>query len=249
MKDKGQYVIDDEHRDLSKLDAYQARVNYNFTIDDNGNFNGVIQPVTTTGTETKTWTTQSTTYHEETTKEKKKIPEDEKKKIDKKIKKENKKAKEEAYKAAEEKEKEMQADADEEAEKVQQEVDQINQDTQDNIDAANDQINENNSDTDTSNDKPVNESDIGNGVEFEDDYSDENGYLDNSVQDITTDSSNDQTDVELPDPNETGAVFDQNVFESEGTKTLSNEELVDSYIEGLANTPAEDVETYVYSKY
>ena len=249
MKDKEQYVIDDEHRDLSKLDAYQARVNYNFTIDDNGNFNGVIQPVTTTGTETKTWTTQSTTYHEETTKEKKKIPEDEKKKIDKKIKKENKKAKEEAYKAAEEKEKEMQAEADEEAEKVQQEVDQINQDTQDNIDAANDRIDGNNSDTDTSNDKPINESDIGNGAEFDDDYSNENGDLDDSVQDITTDSSNDQTDIELPDPNETGAVFDQNVFESEGTETLSNEELVDAYIEGLANTPAEDVEAYVYSKY
>ncbi len=243
MENRDQYVINDEYRDLSRLDAFQNNVNWHFNLSKQPSSAKASTGAATTTTETtNTWTTQTTTYSEETTSENKKIPKKYKKKVDKKIEKENQKEKKDAYEAADKVQDEMQTQADQEAEKVQQEVDKINQDTQDSIDAANDQINENNNDTDTSNDTPVNESDIGIGTEFDDEHSNPNGDLNNSVEDITTDPTNDQTDIELPDPNETGANFDQ--------QSLSYEQYADEIIEALENASQyeDDSITYTYSK-
>ena len=79
---------------------------------------------------------------------------------------------------------------------------------QDRIDDANDQIDQNH-DSDPSNDRPVNEDDFGDhNVHFDDDHQDGNGNLNDSVENITTDPTGDQTDQPLPDPNVTGAAFD-----------------------------------------
>lgn len=253
LQEKGQYVTEDNRRNLSDLDAFQSVVNWHFDIGEDGKFTNKV--TTTTSSETKTWTTQSTTYREETTEEKKDIPAKEKKKIDKKIEKENKKAKKEGEKKAKETQEQMQQEADEEAEKIKQEVEADEEDMQNKIDEANDTINNNNTDNDTSNDTPVNEGDFGDHeVDFDDDHSDDNGDLDDSVKDITTDSEGDQTGVDLPGPNQTGAKFDQsqatsynNLFEYEAESQKSNEELVDEYIESLANSSEEAVNETGYS--
>lgn len=250
MQEKDQYTIDDEHRDLSKLNAYQNNVNWHFDLNRQSGKTTSTNSTSSTTTETNTWTTQTTTYNEETTSKEKNIPKKYKKKIDKEIEKENKKVKKEAEKEAQKTQQEMQEKADEEAVKVQQEVDQINQETQNDIDAANEQIDKNNSDTDTTNDNPINESDIGEGTHFDDEHSNESGDLNDSVEDITVDPSGDQTDVELPDPNQTGAEFDQKIMEYESyNNSYSAEEIVDAYVENLANAPeSEESLQYIYTK-
>ena len=70
---------------------------------------------------------------------------------------------------------------------------------QDKIDDANDKI---------ENGDKVNEDDFGDhNVEFDDEHSNENGDLDESIKDITTSPENDKTNEELPDPNHTGQIF------------------------------------------
>ncbi len=290
LKEKNQYVTTDEKRDLSKLDAFQNAVNWHFYVDSTGMFTGEVYYTTETHTETNTWTTQQTSYREETTTTEKEIPEDEKKKIDKKIEEENKKEKTKAEKEAKKKQEEMQKEADEEADKINKEIEEEEKDLEDKIDDANDKIDENNKDDDTSNDNKVNEDDFGDhNVDFDDDYSDDQGNLDDSVENITTDPSGDQTNEELPDPNETGKDFDsqqpsdngnnnsdnnnnndnndandnnnnnnaneggseQNIIEYEepvAETPKSNEELVDEYVESLANGSDEFAESYEYTK-
>ena len=206
----GIYYIDDAHRELTKLDRFQQIVNGNKDFRAGGwSYNTWVTESTSTRTEVNTWSETNTTYHEEETRTEKPIPDDVKKKIDDEIEKENQKAKEEAEKKAEEERERMQREEDEHAKKVEEEVKKDEEDMQDKIEDANDQIDKNNDD-DPTNDKPVNESDFGDhNVDFDDDHSDENGNLDDSVENITTDPTGDQTNEPLPDPNETGKKFDE----------------------------------------
>jgi len=221
MKDKEQYVIDDEHRDLSRLDAFQKGVNWHFENSGEASWVGGTYTTTETRQETKTWTETDTTYREEETRVEKEIPAEEKEKIDQQIEKENEEEKKKAEEEAEETRQDMQEEADKEAEKIEEEVKKDEEDMQDDIDDANQQIDENNSDDNPENDKPVNEDDFGDhNVDFDDEHSDSEGNLDDSVEDITTDPSGDQTGEELPDPNVTGEEFD-NEYE-EGSSSNSN---------------------------
>lgn len=271
LKDKGQYVTDDKHRDLSRLDAFQDQVNWHFEMDENGRYTGQVYYTTEVQTKTKQWKTKKVTRGEKITRTEKEIPESERRKIDKEIEKENEKAKAEGEKEAAETQEEMQKDADKEADQINKDIEDEEKDLEDKIDDSNDQIDDNNKDQDESNDKAVNEGDFGNhDVDFDDKHSDENGNLDNSVEDITTDGSGDKTGEDLPDPEATGKDFDkkgedsqksssskntnnnqksennstqpttkstagQTIVEYEEPVKKSNDQLVDDYVEKLAN--------------
>lgn len=216
LKKAGHYFIDNEHRELTKLDAFRKVVNWNSLGIPEGTwtYSGYTEETTETHTETVTWTENHTDYREEVTTEEKPIPEEERQRIDQEIEEENERAREEAERQAEEERQRLQQEADEEAERIRKEVEQDEQDLQERIEDANEQIRDN-QDDDPTNDRPINESDLGHGVDFDDDHSDENGNLDDSVENITTDPTGDQTNEPLPDPNETGRLFDeQGAFES-----------------------------------
>lgn len=223
LKAQNRYVIDDAHRELSELTAFQNAVNWHFEIVD-GAFSQKEGYWTTYQT-TQTHTESSTTYRTETTTESRPIPQSEKEKIDNQIKKENEAAKQEGEKKAETTRQELQEEADKKAEEAKEEVEKDEKDMQDKIDEANNTINENNKDDDESNDEKVNEKDFGDhNVDFNDEHSDQNGNLNNSVQDITTDGTGDQTGEELPNPEATGSKFDAktdttNVTQNTGTQS------------------------------
>ncbi len=219
LREKGYYVIDDIHRDLSLLTVFQENVNGHFdVIDGEWIYNGdsvILSVETETHKEivdqwqekhTKTWKERKVTKTDDRDKavdlageEKVKEAED---KVDEQIEKENEKERQEAEKRADEEQKKQQAEEDKHAEQVKEEVKQDEQDMQQKIDEANDKIN---------NGETVNESDFGDhGVDFDENHSDENGNLDDSVENITTDGTgaHDANDP-LPDPNETGKDFDK----------------------------------------
>ena len=282
MKNKEQYVIDDEHRDLSRLDAFQNSVNWHFENSSEATWVGGTYTTTDTYEETDTWTKTETTYREEEERVEKEIPAEEKEKIDQQIEKENEEEKKKAEEEAEETRQDMQEEADKEAEKIEEEVKKDEEDMQDDINDANDQIDNNNSDDNPANDDPVNEEDFGDhNVDFDDEHSDSEGNLDDSVEDITTDPSGDQTGEELPDPNVTGEEFDneysdnsssdsnggsdnsasqdtstneentsgQEVYEyEEPIEEVSNEELVDAYIENMASDTTSQEDSYQYTR-
>ena len=210
LKDLNIYVIDDEHRDLSQLDRFQELVNWHFKIVD-GHFESETWYTSETYNTTKTWTETKTETRTETKKTKtsnrkkaveeageKKVKEAEEK-VDKQIEKENQKAKEEAEKQAEKNRKEMQDKADKERKEQEKTIAEDDKDMQNDNDAANDKIN---------NGQQVNSSDYGDhNVEFDDSNKDENGNLQDSVKDITTDGTGNNTD--LIDPNVSGKAFDE----------------------------------------
>ena len=211
MTVKGQYVIDDAHRELSKLDKFINTVNWHFDIVDvNGveTTTGETTTKTETRTETREWTETNTDIKSEIDIHEEEIPEEEKEKIDNEINEENEKEKKQAEEEAEEERKRQQAEEDEKAKKIEEEVKEDNEKVEENIDDINEKIEENNKDEDTSNDTKINEKDY-EGVDFDDDHSDENGNLDPSVKDVTTDSTGYDPNEELPDPNETGKEFDK----------------------------------------
>jgi len=210
----GTYYIDDEHRELTKLQSFQEAVNWHFE-EGMWIWQGGSYTTTETHTETHSWTETETTYHEEVTS--REVSEDEvpadvredlQDQVDAEIEAENERARREAEEAAERERQRLQQEEDQHAQQVEEEVRQDAEDLQDRIEDANDQIDQNHSDNDSSNDNPVNESDLGHGVDFDDDHSDENGNLDSSVENITMDPTGDKTNEPLPDPNETGRDFD-----------------------------------------
>ena len=268
---EGNYYVDDEHRELTKLDAFQQQVNWN-------NFMGrwvyssYTYYTTETHTETKTWTETTTETRVEETREEKPITEEAKQEVDQQIEEENEQARQEAEKEAEENRQQMQEEADKEAEKVEEEVKQDAADLEEKIEDANQQIQENNSDNAPSNDTPVNEEDLGHGVQFDDQHQDGNGNLNDSVENITTDPHGDETGSDFPDPNEMGAAFDaageqmgDQEFSGDGfsveegpkaaatergtTKVrLTNEEIVDLYIDYLSKYNNSNEKGYQYTK-
>ena len=261
------YVIDDTHRELTYLPAFQEIVN-----------GYVLEPYTYTITSTYT-TTEYYTEREETTTDDRdeavrqageEAVADAEREAQEEMDRENEEARREAEEEADEKAEEIQEEEDKKTEENEEAVEEDDKDYQDNIDDAN----ENNN-----NGGNVNEDDLGHGTDFDDEHSNENGDLDDSVTDITTDPSGDQTYEPLPDPNaptyssasesysygsETdytastqsteAAASDtttttSEVYEYEEPYTFTTEEEVDAYIEALA-APTSYTETskvYTYT--
>lgn len=225
MKEKNMYVIDDAHRELSKLKVFQLAVN--------GHFDQVITGDFRCNTTVTTYEDTNTTYREEITTRELPIPAEEKAKIDQSINKENEAAKAKEEVAAENNRRKMQEKENSNAKQIKQEIENDNNDLQNKIDQANDNID---------NGKTVNESDFGDhNVKFDENYSDSNGNLDSSVKDITTDSNGAQSG-NLPDPNETGKKFDSEPI------GYSNEEIADQYIEHIAATSSQENTSFQYKK-
>ncbi|MBQ3307384.1 MAG: hypothetical protein IJG68_04235 [Bacilli bacterium] len=209
LKERGIYYIDDAHRDLSQLDEFQRLVNKRRKK--YGYYGSGYWATITTSEVIDVRTETETTYRTEETRTEKEITEEAKAEVDAQIEEENQKAKEEAEKEAQKVAEEMQKQEDENAAKIEEEIKQEEADLQQKIDEANHTIENNNKDQNPSNDTPVNESDFGShNVDFFEEYSDSNGNLDSSVENITTDPTGDMTNQPLPDPNQTGAIFDQN---------------------------------------
>ena len=225
LAEKGLAVIDDEHRELSKLDAFQKKVNYNFESSMSSFTYSSGTAYSTSSYQTSTSHTEtSTTYRTEETRESvsaDQVPQAEREKLENKINsdiaKENEQAKAEAEKKAEETRKQIQASEDENAKKVNEEVKEDEKKLQEDISNANEKIDKNNSDDNKSTDTPVNEKDFDGNVDFDNNHSDNAGNLDDSVKDITTDGTG--ADKELPDPNKTGAEFDKQAETSQAQVT------------------------------
>ena len=189
LTEKKAYVIDDDHRDLSDLPAFQEIVN-----------GFLLYPYTYTIVTTWSETTYYVVKEETRTDDRDKAVElagedavrDAEEKAQEELDRENEEAKEKAEEEADKKAEEMQEEEDKKREEAEQEVEKDDEDYQGNIDDAN---NNNN------NGENVNEDDLGHGTDFDDDHSNDNGDLDDSVKDITTDPSGDQTGQPLPDPN------------------------------------------------
>lgn len=213
MQEKGIYYIDDEHRELTKLTPFQEAVNGNFDLNKGTGYTGGkggTKTTTTTRQEVETHTETNTTYTTEEERISKPIPDDVKAQIDAQIEAENAEARRIAEIEAEKERQRLQAIADEEARRIAEEVRRDEIDLQNDIANANSIINRNNSDQNPNNDHKINESDFGDhDVHFDSQHQDGHGNLNNSVQNITTDSTGDQTNQSLPDPNATGAEFDR----------------------------------------
>ena len=275
LKEKNIYVIDDEHRELSKLQEFQEAVNWHFENEESyGYSSGVVMTTSETYQEKYSWQESHTTYSSEQTRETveaSQIPDgvrnDLENQVNSEIASENEQAKQEAEKKAEETQKEMQKEEDKKAEQIEEEIKKDDQQFQDQVDKANETIDRNNSDQDTSNDEKVNESEFGGNVDFDEDHSDDNGNLDDSVENITTNGDGDQTSEELPDPNQTGAEFDQKAPSGDsssstdqleetpststggtGDETYEYEELIDQLIEQEAAQSSTETEGYQYTK-
>lgn len=212
LKDHKHYVIDDAHRELTKLDRFtEVMEDTNHVVVGGGSWSWVGQTTETTEThqEVVTWTETTTETHEEVTVTEAPIPEEERERIDAELEAENEEARRRAEEEAERERQRLQEEADRERERIEEEVRQDEEDMQERIDDANEQI-EHNQDSDPTNDAPINESDFGDhNVDFNDEHEDGNGNLNDSVENITTDPTGDQTGQPLPDPNETGAEFDR----------------------------------------
>lgn len=220
LTDKNIYFVSDEKRDISQYDLFQKWVNGHFNLDANGSFvigDGISQSITTKVVDT--YTTTDTTYHTETTKTEtsdrnqavnmagEEAVSRAEAEVDKQFAAENEAAKAEGEAQAAQNQQQMQEEADKEAEEIREEIAQDDQDFQDKIEDANSQIEENNKNQNASNDKPVNEGDLGHGTDFDNEHSNEQGNLDSSVGNITTDGTG--ANPEFPDPNVSGDAFDQ----------------------------------------
>ncbi len=222
LEAENNYNIADADRELTQLDAFQEAVNKHNHNDIEESSSTYVENTSEVYTTTKTHTVTTTDKKQKKEKTKtsdrdeaiekssKEEVEKAEEKVDQEIAKENEEAKETAETQAEEKRKELQSEADEHTKQVEEQVAQDAQDLQEDINKANDKIAQNNSDTDNTNDVPVNEQDFGDhNVDFDENYSDEYGNLDDSVKDLTTDSTKDQSNEPLPDPNVTGEAFEE----------------------------------------
>lgn len=108
------------------------------------------------------------------------------------IKRANDQARTDAERTADEEAKRQQEEADRTRDEHNEEVAKDEKDLQDKIDDANKNQNACGK---------VNENDLGHNTDFDNNHSDKDGNLDDSVKDITTDDSNDKTNEPLPDPN------------------------------------------------
>lgn len=263
LEDKDAYVIDDEHRDLSSLESFQKIIN-GFLLEP------YTYTVTTTYTVTSTYTTTETTVTSDRDAAVDLAGEDAvtaaEREAQQEIDRENERNREEAESRADDIADEKQREEDKKRDELQERVDRDNRDLQDNINDANNNIN---------NGGTVNEKDLGHGTNFDNDHSNSDGDLDDSVKDITTDGSGAvDADTPLPDPNamDEAEVFakavlatttdeeydamlqsimdDESidyVYEYEEPGTFTSMEEIDAYIESLSNY-AEDEVIVQYTK-
>lgn len=204
LTNNNNYVIDDAHRELANLRSFQLIVNgENNNL---GNYSNAYSATTsgsytsasssTTSTETTSWEESSTTTWEETTTETAPIPASEQAAIDAAIAQENERARQAAEDAAAAEAQRQQAVEDANAQNVNNQVQQENNQLQNDINNINNTIN---------NGGTVNENNYSN-IDFDDNYTDSNGNLDGSVQNVTADGTG--ANQPLPDPNVTGESFD-----------------------------------------
>lgn len=276
LTDKNIYFVSDEKRDLSQYDLFQKWVNGHFNFDENGKFvidGSISQSITSSvvGTYSKSSTTYRTETITTTTSDRNKAVsmagEDAVRKaeeaVNQKFAEENAESKKQGEAQAEANKQQMQEEADKKSEEIQEEIKKDDQDLQDKIDDANDKLNQGGT---------VNESELDHGVEFDDNHSNENGDLDDSIKDMTTDGTG--SGGSLPDPEESGNQFDQNQpdynnqpegtinpgqvddqtfieYEEEviqPTSTLTNEEIAEAIVNDMALNPTVTDEEYVYTK-
>ena len=198
----GDYVIDDAHRELSKLRRFQEIVNGDPLALHKTTFEGEYGYSYTDYDE---WIGKDYDYSEVVTIDELPIPEDEKNNVDNQIAQENEDAKKRAEEEAAQEAARQQEEADKEAKAIEDEIKEDEKQLEEDIKDINETIDGNNKDTDSSNNKPVNENDYNN-IDFDDEHSDEQGNLDDSVRNVTTDGTGANKD--LPDPNVTGRAFD-----------------------------------------
>ena len=255
LRDANAYVIDDNHRELSFLTRFQELVNGHFNIVD-GEMDGTwwyytdydeeviitySDPVirkeshTTYKKVSKKWETDD---RDEAVKHvgEKAVKEAEEK-VDKEIEKENQEAKKAAEKEADKEQKKQQDKEDKKREQLEKEVQQEDERFNKEIEDANKQVEKNN-DNNPDNDKPINEKDFtGHEVDFDDEHSNSNGDLDNSVKDITTDGTGANQD--LPDSNQTGEEFDDRTDSAPVEKESKKEESKPAETHHEESKPAE----------
>ncbi len=246
LKDQAAYVRDDAHRDISQYKSFKEKVNVAFDYTDE-QFNGTIIYSDNSSYTYKNTTTSTTTDRNKAIDavglEKVQKAESA---ADASVKKENETARKEAQAASEKEREYQQAQADSKKQEYEDKIRQDEKDLQDKIDEANKK---------QKSDDKVNESDFGDhDVDFDNDHSDKDGNLDDSVKDITTDSSGDKTDEPLPDPNSDYESYEigtneasQNIYEYEVPyNAMSNEEIANAIVEQMA-TPKEDTSAKVYT--
>ena len=252
------YNIGDEERDLSQLDEFKYWVN-GYYLEKFGDVKEAGRVTTSTHTSTHTTTRTETTTHTTDSREeavqqageqKVQAAEDE---VDAELERQNEEARKKAEAEAERKRQEEQAKADEERRKQEEQVRKDQNDLQEDINDANQVI---------QNGGTVNEDDFGDhNVQFDDEYSDENGNLDPSVGNITTDGTGAvDGDAELPDADSLGeassysATSSEPVVNTSGQQVIeyeepvSYEQMVDEYIRGLEQQGQQNTSEAGYSK-
>ena len=254
LEERDAYVIDDEHRDLSSLESFQEIIN-GFLLEP------YTYTVTTTYTVTSTYTTTEKTVTSDRDTAVDMAGEDA-------VAEAEREAQQEMDKQNEQNRQDAERRAEDKRRQENQEIaDRNNQNLQDNIGAANENIN---------NGGTVNEGDLGHGARFDNDHSNSNGDLNDSVKDITTNGSGAvDSNTPLPDPNAMAyrsealpkaiattanddefdamlqSIMDDEsidyVYEYEEPGTFTSMEEIDAYIESLSNY-AEDEVIVQYTK-
>lgn len=246
LESQAAYVRDDAHRDISQYKSFKEKVNVAFDYAE-GKFNGTI-----VYSDNSSYSYQDTTVTRTSDREKaidivgiERVTKAENA-ADASVKKANESARKEAESASEKERARQQAEADSKKQEYEDKIRQDEKDLQDKIDEAN--KNQNSA-------GKVNESDFGDhDVDFDNDHSDKDGNLDDSVKDITTDPSGDKTDEPLPDPNSDYESSNagtketsQNIYEYEEPYTqMTKEEIAEAIVEQMA-TPREDTSAKVYT--
>ena len=237
------YVIDDAHRELSNLRRFQEIVNGDPLWKHKTTYEGEYGEEYTDYeeyTEVIEWEESTTEYTTVTTREEKPIPEEEKEKIDAEIEKENEEGKKQAEEEAEKERERQQKEEDEKAKEVEKEVEEENKQLEEDIKEINEQIDENNKDTDKTNDEPVNENDYEH-IDFDDEYTNNQGNLDGSVENVTTDGTG--ADEDLPDPNVTGQKFDSQATTTTATTETTTTETTTTETETTDTNTSETTTT------
>lgn len=255
------YNIGDEERDLSQLDEFKYWVN-GYYLEKFGYVKEAGRTTTSTHTSTHTTTrTETTTTTTDSREEavqqagEQKVQQAEDA-VDAELERQNEEARRQAEAEAEAERQRQQAAADEERRQQEEQVIQDEEDLQEDINNANQTI---------ENGGTVNEDDFGDhNVQFDDEYSDENGNLDSTVENITTDGTGAvDGDEELPDADSLGdvsssysaqAASEEAVVNTSGQKVMeyeepvSYEQMVDEYIKNLEQQGQQATNETGYSK-
>lgn len=246
LESKDAAVIDDAHRDISQLDRFKENVNVAFKYE-NGSFNGTI-----------VYSDNSAYQHSETITEKTsdrsqairvaglERVEQAENAASAGIKRANDQARTDAERTADEEAKRQQEEADRTRDEHNEEVAKDEKDLQDKIDDANKNQNAGGK---------VNENDLGHNTDFDNNHSDKDGNLDDSVKDITTDDSNDKTNEPLPDPNASEKMAPstnksgQTIYEYDEQDLTQEEKVaaVEAMVEAMANSQNESQTAKVYT--